>query len=173
MRKLVVPLLFVFSACSSNATDQALEQGPGRGPQSGPAQAVPAPESVRQARSGQTGDEGAGAAPAAGAAAPGAAAGDTLARIRELIGQASCTEAAQCRVLPIGARPCGGPESYLAWSSAHSSASQLQQLAERYKQQREAYNAANQRISDCRAIAPPLATCRAGQCELADALMER
>ncbi|MGX4641817.1 hypothetical protein [Massilia sp. SYSU DXS3249] len=95
---------------------------------------------------------------------------DTLGQIRSLIGTAACSSDNQCRIVPIGARPCGGPSSYLAWSSASTDAAQLQALADRYKAEQQASNEASGRISTCIAIAPPAVACRAGTCQLTDAL---
>lgn len=119
----------------------------------------------------------AGDPPAAGSgqpsqvAAPLAASGtDILGQIRSLIGAAECGSDNQCQVLPVGARACGGPESYLAWSSAKTDAARLQALAERHKTEQQASNLASGRISTCIAIAPPAVACRAGTCQLTDAL---
>ena len=43
---------------------------------------------------------------------------DTLARLKAAIGNAACTDSGQCRTVPVGARACGGPEGYLAYSTA-------------------------------------------------------
>ena len=45
--------------------------------------------------------------------------------IRALIGDAACDSDAQCRTIPIGAKACGGPEYYLAWSTKRTDAAQL------------------------------------------------
>ena len=95
---------------------------------------------------------------------------NTLAQITGLIGKAACTSDKQCQVLPVGARPCGGPASYLAWSSAATSGADLQALADRYRSEQQAGNARSGMVSDCRAIAPPAAACRAGACQLIDAV---
>jgi len=113
-------------------------------------------------------ESGAAAQPAA-ATAP-AAKSDTLGQIKTLIGKAACSSHAQCQVLPVGARPCGGPASYLAWSNADTSGNALQALADRYRGERQASNTRSGMVSDCRAIAPPAATCQAGVCQLTDAL---
>lgn len=105
------------------------------------------------------------AAPAAAAPAPG-----TLGQIQSLIGAAECSSDNQCQVLPVGARPCGGPSGYLAWSSAKTDGAKLQALAERHKTEQQASNEASGRISTCIALAPPAVACRAGTCQLTDAL---
>lgn len=108
------------------------------------------------------------AQPAAPVTAP--AAGDTLGQITRLIGKAECTSDQQCQILPVGARPCGGPASYLAWSNAKTSGTELQALADRHRSEQQANNTRSGMVSDCRAIAPPAAACRAGACQLIDAL---
>lgn len=104
-----------------------------------------------------------------GTQAPPAAAGepgDTLARIRALVGTPDCSSDAQCHTLALGARPCGGPESYLAWSSGKTQQAELQALGERYKEERRAANAADGRASTCQYMMDPGAVCRAGTCQL-------
>ena len=100
------------------------------------------------------------------ATASGAAAGSTLEQIRAMIGNAACTDASQCRSLPVGARACGGPEAYLPYSTASLSEPALQALAARYKGEREAQNQASGMMSNCRFIPDPGAVCRAGTCQL-------
>lgn len=92
--------------------------------------------------------------------------GDTLAQIRALIGTAACTDASQCRTVGIGARPCGGPQAYLAWSTAHTDGAALAALAEKFKLEREAANAASGELSTCQFFPDPGASCRAGTCQL-------
>lgn len=101
-----------------------------------------------------------------GAQAPAPAQSDTLARIHALIGRPSCSEDSQCRTLSIGARACGGPEGYLAYSTVHSDATELQALGVAYQAERRKANAEAGRVSDCRFISDPGAVCRAGSCVL-------
>jgi len=112
-------------------------------------------------------------ATASAAPAPAAGGGDLQAQIRRLVGKAECSSDSQCRILPLGARPCGGPAGYLAWSSTATPAGELQALADRYRTEQQERNAQSGMVSDCRAIAPPAAACRAGSCQLTDALDAR
>lgn len=98
--------------------------------------------------------------------APADAPGDTLGRIRALVGTASCSSDAQCHTLPLGARACGGPDSYLPWSSEKTSQAEIQALGERYKEERRAANMATGAISTCQFLMDPGAVCRAGTCQL-------
>ncbi|MCC2975005.1 hypothetical protein [Massilia sp. IC2-476] len=106
-------------------------------------------------------------APAASApvAAP-APGGDTLARIRAVIGEASCTHSGQCRTLPIGAMACGGPESYLPYSESRTDEKTLRALGEQYKAERLAQNKASGLMSICRYMTDPGAVCTSGSCQL-------
>jgi hypothetical protein len=92
--------------------------------------------------------------------------GDTLARIRALAGAAACSDDAQCHTLALGARACGGPESYLPWSSVHTPQAEIEVLGERYKEERRAADAASGAMSTCRFLPDPGAVCRAGTCQL-------
>ncbi|WP_332847852.1 hypothetical protein [Massilia sp. S19_KUP03_FR1] len=94
-----------------------------------------------------------------------APAGDTLAQIRALIGAAACTDSTQCHTLAIGARPCGGPQAYLPWSSAHTDGAALAVLGERFKAERKAAIAASGELSTCQFLPDPGAMCRAGTCQ--------
>jgi hypothetical protein len=95
-----------------------------------------------------------------------APAGDTQAQIRALIGDAGCTDNAQCHTLALGARACGGPQAYLPWSSAKTDGAALAALAAQFKSEREAAIAASGEMSTCQFLPDPGAVCRAGTCQL-------
>ncbi|HEX9174228.1 MAG TPA: hypothetical protein VF861_16385 [Telluria sp.] len=139
MRKLILPLILACAACTTDASSPS-------------AVAQPAP----------AGKPAAKVAPASGPAAVG-----TVGQIKAMIGAATCTEASQCRTLPLGARACGGPEAYVAYSTANNSEAALKALGERYKQERKASNEASGMVSDCRFMMDPGAVCQAGTCQLA------
>lgn len=145
MRRLAILILISCTACTTDAA------GPATGTRTAPVQghaAVAAP------------------AERAGQQSP------TLGQIRALIGSAACTESAQCRTVPIGARGCGGPEMYLPWSTAQTKPDALQALAERYKAERQAQIQARGEVSDCRFAVDPGAVCRAGVCERGNSGLE-
>ena len=104
-----------------------------------------------------------GAAPATEAA--------LLARIRTEVGEARCSADSQCRTLAIGAKACGGPESWLAWSTATAPnaagrAERLQawsvELASLQRQRQQASGM----VSNCQYMPDPGATCQAQRCRL-------
>ena len=94
---------------------------------------------------------------------------DTLARLRAAVGTAACTDSGQCRTLPVGARACGGPEGYLAYSTAGGKEATLRALAEQHPQEARAANAKSGMISTCRFMPDPGAVCTAGTCQLGSA----
>lgn len=116
------------------------------------------------------GHEGQARAPApVPAAVPASAAGqngDTLARIHALVGTPSCSADNECRTLALGARPCGGPEAYLAYSTAHTPEAELRALGDVYRAERRGANSRAGMMSDCRAWPDPGAVCQAGVCTL-------
>lgn len=142
MQKLAILLLLACAACSTKADD--------------PGAAQPAPPAA--------------AKPAASSTSPGAGA-DLLAQIQAKIGKAGCSADSQCQVVPIGAKACGGAASYLAWSTAQTNGAELQALADRYRDEQQNNNKRSGMISDCRVVAPPAVACRAGTCQLTDALL--
>ena len=54
------------------------------------------------------------------------------AEIVEMIGEASCVNLVHCRLLALGARPCGGADEYLAYSSHTANRSVLENKALEY-----------------------------------------
>lgn len=99
------------------------------------------------------------------ASAP-AAPGGIVADIRRVIGTPTCSSSAECRTIPVGARACGGPETYLAWSTLHTSEAELRALSERSKTERQAEIKASGEMSICRHDPDPGAVCVAGTCQL-------
>jgi hypothetical protein len=94
---------------------------------------------------------------------------DTLARIHTLVGTPACSSDAQCRSLALGAKACGGPEGYLAWSTASTPEAELRALGDIHHAERRAAHAAAGRVSNCRFQPDPGAVCRAGTCQLGEA----
>jgi hypothetical protein len=81
------------------------------------------------------------------------------AAVRDLVGTAACTDDAQCRTLPYGAKACGGPQSWLAWSTLVSDEAALRKAAERFASWRREDLRASGTVSDCLLVADPGAYC--------------
>lgn len=77
-----------------------------------------------------------------------------------------CDNNQQCHTLPMGAKACGGPESYVAWSDKFLNGEKLQQLGERYAAARRFDNARDGLMSNCALTPDPGAICRAKRCVL-------
>ena len=84
---------------------------------------------------------------------------DTLAAVQSLIGDAACSSDAQCRSVGVGARACGGPDSYLAWSTARTDGAALDAAAQRHAAARRKANESGRSMSICRFEVDPGAVC--------------
>ena len=81
------------------------------------------------------------------------------AQVQRLIGRAECDSDAQCRTLPLGARACGGPETYVAWSVLGTDQAALQRAGERYGQWQAQQQARSGTMSICMVEIDPGAVC--------------
>jgi hypothetical protein len=82
-----------------------------------------------------------------------------LADVQRLIGRAACTADAQCRSLALGARACGGPDAYVAWSVLGTDEAALRRAAGRYGQWQAQAQARRSVASICMVEADPGAVC--------------
>lgn len=111
------------------------------------------------------------AAPAAAPATPAASStsatpASLLAAIDAERGAARCDGNAQCHTIGVGAKACGGPERYLAWSSKGGDGSRLKALVAQHAELRRREDAASGMMSTCSVVPDPGATCQAGRCVL-------
>lgn len=90
-----------------------------------------------------------------------------LLRLRTLTADNACTRDAQCLTVPIGARACGGPESFLAYSTAAGvKPAAVAVAAQRFSAARAVAVARAGMLSTCMAIMDPGALCNAAVCQL-------
>jgi len=90
-----------------------------------------------------------GAAPAA----------DAATSPQALVGDAACETDAQCATVGIGAKACGGPSSYLAWSTLRTDGARLRTLAQREADAQRKQMAARGEMSNCALVPDPGAYC--------------
>ena len=90
---------------------------------------------------------------------------DTLGQLKSLTRDTACSGNQQCRTVAVGAKACGGPESYLAYSTAKADPAKVEALAERYRKERQAENDKRGVASDCSMVSDPGAVCRANSCQ--------
>ena len=79
--------------------------------------------------------------------------------VRSLIGDAACESDGQCRTVPTGAKACGGPEAYLAWSVARTDEKALRAEADRHAKAARLDTAAKGMASNCSVVVDPGAYC--------------
>lgn len=100
--------------------------------------------------------------------APSAANSSTTSLMRDIaleIGDAVCDTDAQCRTIGVGAKACGGPEGYLAWSgkgdnTGSGKGTRLSELAAAHSAARQAENERSGMRSNCSVTPDPGAVCR-------------
>jgi len=80
------------------------------------------------------------------------------------IGDARCDVDSQCRTVPVGNKPCGGPERWLAWSAMVTNESDLHRRIDQYSLAQARLQRASGLMSNCAIVPDPGATCRAGHC---------
>lgn len=89
-----------------------------------------------------------------------------LAQMRQAIGDAPCRSDAQCRTVPAGAKACGGPAAWWAWSEAHTDGAQLKAWSQQLDRlQRKRFEASGEQ-SNCQVMPDPGAACVAQRCVL-------
>ena len=79
--------------------------------------------------------------------------------VRTRIGPAVCSVDSDCRALPMGARPCGGPSGYLPYSIRGTDEGPLTRLSDDHRRLSAELNAQRQAVGTCEALAEPVAYC--------------
>lgn len=84
------------------------------------------------------------------------------ARVRQLEQQAralaktdGCDRADQCAAAPLGAKPCGGPRTYLVYCKATTDEAALSRALDELKRAEESYNRSSGLVSDCMLVPQP------------------
>jgi hypothetical protein len=85
--------------------------------------------------------------------------------ILSLVAEPSCKDVGECRALPFGAKPCGGPWSYLVFSTQVTDSTELARVVRQYGEREAELNRELGRVSDCQMVAPAKLECVAGRCE--------
>ena len=115
---------------------------------------------LRQTRAGLIAAAFLGLSGIAAAVDPAAAPASTAASVNALIGDADCDFQDQCHVVGVGAKPCGGPEGWLAWSAKTTDPKALQAAVQAQAQARKDENQRSGMASDCMVRPEPTAVCR-------------
>ncbi len=87
------------------------------------------------------------------------------ARVDALVGARTCTADAQCHTVAEGARACGGPTGYRAWSDTLTDGSAIEAAAAQERKLALEIERQSGRASICLFAADPGAQCVKGRCE--------
>jgi hypothetical protein len=84
--------------------------------------------------------------------------------IEELVDTSSCSDNMECLFIGFGSKPCGGPWSYLIYSTSIDTA-QLEEMVELFNNKQAVFNTKYEQSSDCMAVLPPTSLiCENGKC---------
>lgn len=75
-------------------------------------------------------------------------------QIETIVEASVCDENFECQSMPFGSKPCGGPWSYLVYSTSIDTL-ELLHLVDTYNKIEQEYNVACQQYSDCMLVSPP------------------
>lgn len=89
---------------------------------------------------------------------------DYLQQIESAIADKSCSNNTDCGLVEVGAKPCGGPETYEAYSKPNVDEEKLHALASAYKKERQDYFKENQIMGICVVTPKPNVGCVNNQC---------
>ena len=85
-----------------------------------------------------------------------------MASVQALIGDAACSADAQCATIGVGAKACGGPEAYVAWSTTRTDPQALRTAVQRQADAVRSEQAAKGMVSTCSMARDPGAFCDIG-----------
>lgn len=80
------------------------------------------------------------------------------------VGESRATSVEQCRVVPVGAKPCGGPWYYVAHSTSDGEPEEVAALAAEYTRVQEEMNQRFGLASTCEYVEPPQPALEGGRC---------
>lgn len=84
--------------------------------------------------------------------------------INDLAAVSICNESTECKFIALGSKPCGGPWSYLVYSTSID-VNKLESLVEDYNKNEAAFNLRWGIISDCSFVLPPTSViCENNKC---------
>lgn len=86
------------------------------------------------------------------------------AEARALSKSSGCTQLSQCKALPLGSRPCGGPSEFLVYCAPSTDEKALEAKAKQVSEAEKAQNATSGTMGICTALTPPKLKLEKGQC---------
>lgn len=90
-------------------------------------------------------------------------------RLERLTENKECQQDNQCKVIGVGARPCGGPDQYLLYSTLHTDEKMLSYTNDRYQKLKKQQNEKLGLMSTCQMLMPPVSACIENKCAIGNA----
>ncbi len=84
--------------------------------------------------------------------------------LNALIANTQCDTSAQCKVMPVGSKACGGPSDYVVYSTKAANEGQVSSLAKQITALEKAYNTQNEMMSTCQHLTAPSTQCVENKC---------
>lgn len=91
-------------------------------------------------------------------------------RLERLTENKECQQDNQCKVIGVGARPCGGPDQYLLYSTLHTDEKMLSYTNDRYQKLKKQQNEKLGLMSTCQMLMPPASACIENKCAIGNAI---
>lgn len=85
------------------------------------------------------------------------------------LAKARCADVKQCRAVPLGARPCGGPTEFVVTCASDAAFASLEAKAKAASAAEQKLNEKEGRMGTCIALAPPTLKLEGGACTAAAA----
>lgn len=85
--------------------------------------------------------------------------------INTLTKDKSCDSTDQCQSIAYGSKGCGGPHSYLIYSTKNTDSLKLSELVIQHNNLEKQNNIKNNVISNCMMVMPSELVCRARKCQ--------
>lgn len=85
-------------------------------------------------------------------------------QIRSMVGMAYADNVKQCRLAEVGHRPCGGPEYFIAYSTATVDATVLEELIREHRELQMNYQREHDVVGTCEVLPRPQLSLYEGRC---------
>ncbi|RUO74442.1 hypothetical protein CWI80_03630 [Pseudidiomarina sediminum] len=85
-------------------------------------------------------------------------------QIRSMVGMAYAEDFAQCRLAEVGHRPCGGPQYFIAYSTASVDEKTLLSLIDEHRQLQQDYQQKHGVVGTCEVLQRPSLAYVDGRC---------
>jgi hypothetical protein len=89
------------------------------------------------------------------------------------IGVPHANELSQCHLIGFGSKPCGGPWTYLVYSTVQTNEFKLEQLVTDYNQVQRKFNIERKTMSDCMLARKPKIESNNGVCTAVDEVKQK